>query len=179
MPRCENSSVERLSRDMCRNVLTSCRLMVNQSIWPQFVNHCEDDDLFLPHCPIAKHQAHVNRTWSCPWPLVPTTNDLATFDGIDGCGLPCKDPLYTDEEREQIRRFIAWGAGSCCALNFFAVLTFLIDWRSANKFPASVIFYINGCFMVCCLGWLVQFLADNSDVIVCRPDGTLRRNEPK
>lgn len=58
-------------------------------------------------------------------------------------------------------------------------ITFLIDWRSANKFPALVIFYINGCFMVSCIGWLVQFTSISRDVIICRKDGTLRTREPR
>lgn len=57
-------------------------------------------------------------------------------------------------------------------------ITFLIDWRSANKYPALVIFYINCCFMVSCIGWLAQFTF-GKDVIVCRKDGTLRMSEPR
>lgn len=58
-------------------------------------------------------------------------------------------------------------------------MTFLIDWKSANKYPALVIFYINGCFMVSCIGWLVQFTPGSRDVIICRKDGTLRTREPR
>lgn len=58
-------------------------------------------------------------------------------------------------------------------------VTFLIDWRSANKYPALVIFYINSCFMVSCIGWLVQFTPGSRDVIICRKDGTLRTREPR
>ncbi|XP_070156098.1 protein smoothened isoform X4 [Polyergus mexicanus] len=57
-------------------------------------------------------------------------------------------------------------------------ITFLIDWRSANKYPALVIFYINGCFLVSCIGWLVQFTPSGREVIICRKDGTLRMREP-
>lgn len=72
--------------------------------------------------------------------------------GISGCGLPCRDPLYTEDEHQQIHRLIAWGAGICLALNLLTVATFLIDWRSANKYPALVIFYINVCFAVASMG---------------------------
>lgn len=58
-------------------------------------------------------------------------------------------------------------------------ITFLLDWRSANKYPALVIFYINACFMVSCIGWLVQFTPGSRDVIICRKDGTLRTREPR
>lgn len=72
--------------------------------------------------------------------------------GISGCGLPCRDPLYTEDEHQQIHRLVAWGAGACLALNLLTVATFLIDWRSANKYPALVIFYINVCFAVASMG---------------------------
>lgn len=74
------------------------------------------------------------------------------FEGIQGCGLPCRDPLYTEDEHQQIHRLVAWGAGICLALNLLTVATFLIDWRSANKYPALVIFYINVCFAVASMG---------------------------
>ena len=55
----------------------------------------------------------------------------------------------------------------------------MIDWRSANKYPAVVIFYINCCFLVSCLGWFIQFAPGNRDVIVCRKDGSPRLTEPR
>lgn len=58
-------------------------------------------------------------------------------------------------------------------------MTFFIDWRSANKYPALVIFYINCCFLVSCIGWLAQFIPGAREGIVCRKDGTLRMSEPR
>lgn len=58
-------------------------------------------------------------------------------------------------------------------------MTFVIDWRSANKYPALGIFYINMCFMMSCIGWLVQFTPGSRDVTICRKDGTLRTREPR
>lgn len=77
--------------------------------------------------------------------------------GMSGCGLPCRDPLYTEDEHQQIHRLVAWGAGTCLALNLLTVATFLIDWRSANKYPALVIFYINVCFAVASMGYVISF----------------------
>ncbi|KAG8224389.1 hypothetical protein J437_LFUL016392 [Ladona fulva] len=59
------------------------------------------------------------------------------------------------------------------------MLTFLIDWRAANRYPALVIFYINLCFLVSTGGWLAQFVGSGArQDIVCRKDGTLRMSEP-
>ncbi|XP_058793567.1 protein smoothened-like [Phymastichus coffea] len=178
VPKCVNDTVERLSQSMCTTVFSSCRLVLNETVWPTLID-CDNEDLFMPQCRTNMLDVMFDKSWHCPAPLVPTNDSLAVFDGIDGCGIPCRDPMYTHEEHQQIRTFIAWGATTCCLLNVFAVATFLINWKSASKFPASVIFYINACFMVCCLGWLVQFSTGNNNIIVCKPDGTLRKSEPK
>lgn len=87
--------------------------------------------------------------------------------------------MYTDSEHEQIHKLVLWGAGVCLLFNLFTVATFMVDWKSANKYPALVIFYINCCFLVSCIGWLAQFYGpDSRDDIVCRKDGTLRKSEP-
>lgn len=71
---------------------------------------------------------------------------------MSGCGLPCRDPLYTEDEHHQIRRLILWGATINLSLSLFAVITFIIDWKSASKYPALVIFYINVCCVISSFG---------------------------
>lgn len=68
----------------------------------------------------------------------------------------------------------------CIFLNAFTIVTFIIDWKTANKYPALAIFYINVCFFISYCGWFVQFLgSDAREDIVCKKDGTLRRFEPR
>ncbi|XP_023239668.1 smoothened homolog [Centruroides sculpturatus] len=62
--------------------------------------------------------------------------------------------------------------------NIFQI-TFLIDWKNANKYPAVVIFYINICFLINCIGWLAQFTPGARRNIVCHQDGTFRQGEPR
>lgn len=58
-------------------------------------------------------------------------------------------------------------------------MTFLIDWSAANKYPALAIFYINFCFLISYIGWMIQFLGyDTREDVVCKKDGTLRKSEP-
>ena len=98
---------------------------------------------------------------------------------IDGCGLQCQNPLYTADEHKKIHHLIAWGSIICLICNGFTVVTFIIDWKNANKYPALVVFYINFCSMISCVGWLLQFYGPDSRTdIVCRKDGTLRISEP-
>ncbi|XP_071558096.1 protein smoothened isoform X1 [Temnothorax nylanderi] len=177
MPKCINDTVELPSQEMCKMVSGPCRMLMNNTIWPNFAK-CDNTKLFPRLCQNDIRELKFNISGKCLKPLVPTDNALSIFDGVEGCGTPCYDPLYTSDEHDQIHLFIRWAAGICCFFNLVTIVTFLIDWRSANKYPALVIFYINSCFMVSCIGWLVQFTPGSRDVIICRKDGTLRTREP-
>ncbi|XP_060811636.1 protein smoothened isoform X2 [Bombus pascuorum] len=176
MPKCINDTVDLPSQEMCKMVSGPCRIVFNHTIWPSFVK-CENTDLFPRLCKNDIRELKFNISGKCLRPLVPTDNALAIFEGVEGCGTQCNDPLFTPDEHKQIHSFIAWAAGICGSFNLFTVITFLIDWRSANKYPALVVFYINCCFMMSCIGWLAQFTGSR-EVIVCRKDGTLRMSEP-
>ncbi|KAL0106682.1 hypothetical protein PUN28_015319 [Cardiocondyla obscurior] len=177
MPKCINDTVELPSQEMCKMVSGPCRMLMNHTMWPNFAK-CDNTKLFPRLCQNDIRELKFNISGKCLKPLVPTDNALSIFDGVEGCGTQCYDPLYTSDEHNQIHSFIIWGASICCTFNLFTIITFLIDWRSANKYPALVIFYINCCFMVSCIGWLVQFTPGSRDVIICRKDGTLRTREP-
>ena len=88
---------------------------------------------------------------------------------------------------KHIYRILIWEMNSWLLFKYSCIyiifcefqLTFCIDWRSGNKYPALVIFYINCCFLVSCIGWLAQFIPGAREDIVCRKDGTLRMSEPR
>lgn len=101
------------------------------------------------------------------------------FLGVDGCSIQCKDVLYTKVEHQQIHKLMIYCLLFCMISNAFAIFTFIIDWRTGNKYPAMAIFYINVCFFISYCGWVVQFLSsDTREDIVCKKDGTLRKHEP-
>ncbi|XP_011168760.2 protein smoothened isoform X2 [Solenopsis invicta] len=177
MPKCINDTVELPSSELCKIVSGPCRMLMNHTIWPSFAK-CENTKLFARLCQNDMRESKFNTTGKCLKPLVPTDNALSIFDGVEGCGTQCYNPLYTPDEHNQIHTLIGWAASICLACNLFTIITFLIDWRSANKYPASVIFYINVCFMVSCIGWLIQFIPGSRDEIICGKDGTLRTREP-
>nr|XP_032519081.1 protein smoothened isoform X2 [Danaus plexippus plexippus] len=180
MPNCESINGQDMvhlpSYEMCKITMEPCAILYNTSYFPSFLK-C-NATLFPPKCENAAREMKFNTTGKCLPPLIHTDKRHHFYEGISGCGVPCRDPLYTEDEHAQIHRLIAWGAGSCLALNLLTVATFLIDWRSANKYPALVIFYINVCFAVASMGWLVQFGVGSRDDIVCSKDGTRRQGEP-
>ncbi|XP_013199378.2 protein smoothened isoform X1 [Amyelois transitella] len=180
MPKCEEilgqDMVYLPSFEMCKITMEPCAIVYNTTYFPSFLK-C-NTSYFPTKCETPAREMKFNTTGKCIEPLIHTDKVQHFYEGISGCGLPCRDPLYTEDEHQQIHRLVAWGAGICLALNLLTVATFLIDWRSANKYPALVIFYINVCFAVASMGWLVQFGVGSRDDIICSKDGTRRRGEP-
>ncbi|XP_055640934.1 protein smoothened [Toxorhynchites rutilus septentrionalis] len=180
-PKCEKINGEDMvylpSLEMCKITLEPCRLLYNTTYFPEFLK-C-NETLYPSKCNNdVREEMKFNATGQCLKPLVAADSPANYYKDIEGCGLQCKDPLYTDHEHRQIHKLIAWGAAVCLAFNLFTIATFVIDWHNANKYPALVIFYINFCFMVSCVGWLAQFTPGGREDIVCRKDGTLRSSEP-
>lgn len=56
-------------------------------------------------------------------PLVPTDNPSAFYEGTEGCGMQCANPMFTPDEHRQIHELIAWAGGVCAAVNFFTVVS--------------------------------------------------------
>ncbi|KAH6919918.1 hypothetical protein HPB50_029094 [Hyalomma asiaticum] len=57
-------------------------------------------------------------------------------------------------------------------------LTFLIGWHESRQYPNVMVFYMNLCLLLMCVGWMAQFLPGAREDITCRRDGTLRSGEP-
>ncbi|CAD7078690.1 unnamed protein product [Hermetia illucens] len=180
VPKCEkikNKDMVYLpSLEMCKITLEPCRLLYNESFFPDFLR-CNETQ-FPPKCNNDVREMKFNGTGECIRPLVSAESSSSYYPGIEGCGVQCEDPLYTDDEHRQIHKLIAWGASLCLASNLFVVATFFIDWENANKYPAVIVFYLNFCFLISCLGWIAQFTPGSREDIVCRKDGTLRHSEP-
>lgn len=177
MPRCEDDKVELPPQELCKMALSACRILELERGWTSPLR-CDDPSRFPPNCTSDAREVRFNTTAECLPPLVPTDSPSAFYEGTEGCGMQCANPMFTSDEHHQIQGMIAWAGGLCAAVNLFTVITFLIDWRSANKYPALIIFYINCCFLMVCVGFLAQFLPGAREGIVCRKDGTLRMSEP-
>ncbi|XP_034472010.1 protein smoothened isoform X2 [Drosophila innubila] len=179
-PKCEEINGQDMvylpSYEMCKITLEPCRVLYNTTFFPKFLR-C-NETLFPTKCSNDAREMKFNVTGKCMPPLVPADNAASYYPGIEGCGVQCKDPLYTDDEHRQIHKLIGYGGTLCLLSNLFVVATFLIDWQNANKYPAVIVFYINLCFLISCFGWLVQFTSGSREDIVCRKDGTLRHSEP-
>ncbi|XP_044253249.1 protein smoothened isoform X2 [Tribolium madens] len=178
MPKCENGKVDLPSREMCQLTLKPCKMFYNSSIFPKFLN-CDDGRIFSSNCKNDVQELRFNTTGFCMEPLVKTDNQNWFYPDVEECGLRCKDSLYTENEHYQIHKLIGYCVLVCGFFNFFTIVTFIIDWTTANKYPALTIFYMNICFFISYGGWFIQFLSsDTREDIVCKKDGTLRKSEP-
>lgn len=58
--------------------------------------------------------------------MVQTDNPASHYDGVEGCGVQCDNPLFTPDERYQIHRLVAWAATACLIFNLFTVVSIFL-----------------------------------------------------
>ena len=68
-------------------------------------------------------QLEFNKTASCVAPLIATNNPSSWYDDVVGCGVQCRNPLFTDEEHDQVHTFIAVWGSVCLLCTLFAVVS--------------------------------------------------------
>jgi len=180
MPRCHNQTISLVPYQLCKVAQQPCRVIKEiHGDWPDFLQ-CDNEKTFSKDCNNLENgkRLRFNTSAICSPPLVATKNKESYFSSINECGVQCRSPLLTDREYDRIHSFVAVTAGLCLAVTVLAVITFLLDWQGANRYPALAIFYINICFAISCIGFLAQFVPGAREDIVCRTDGTQRRAEP-
>ncbi|KFM68595.1 Smoothened-like protein, partial [Stegodyphus mimosarum] len=177
MPKCENGSIFLPSQEMCRITRGPCKSVEVKHSWPSFLR-CENKKLFPPRCRNPLQEVKFNTSYKCIPPLVETDNKDNWFHEVEGCGIQCQNPFFTEEEHDNNHFLIKIFAGACFAMGLFAVVTSLIRWKAANRYPGVIIFYINICVIVASFGWLIQFFPGARERIVCRHDGTMHLHQP-
>ncbi|XP_041360515.1 smoothened homolog [Gigantopelta aegis] len=181
LPKCDDNTMvlEYPSREVCERTRGPCKIVDNYNKgWPDFLQ-C-DQPYFKTNCETDTYEKITfNTTGRCEPPLIATRNKESWYEDVDGCGLQCQNPLFTDSEHRQVHIFVAFWGSVCLITTCFTVLTFVIDWKNASRYPALILFFINGCFFIGSIGWLAQFAGDARNDIVCRSDGTVRSGEPQ
>ncbi|XP_031627808.1 protein smoothened [Contarinia nasturtii] len=182
LPKCTKSKGKEYvylpSYEMCQATVEPCRVLYDTDFFPSYLKcdekvfpckNCSNDVREMKFTPISSQ---------CISPLVATDSAINYYPDIEGCGLQCRDPMYTEGEHESVQTLIFWGATLCLVCNFYMIATFSIhDWRH-SKHPAWNLFYISICLLCNWIGWMLQFVPGHRDNIVCRRDGTLRYSEP-
>ncbi|XP_076015139.1 protein smoothened [Genypterus blacodes] len=174
MPKCENGRVELPSQSLCVSTRRPCSIVDQERGWPGFLK-C---DKFPMGCPNEMQKLKFNTSGHCEAPLVKTDIQSSWYKDVEGCGIQCDNPLFTEEEHDDMHAYIAYFGTITLLCTFFTLATFLADWKNSNRYPAVILFYINACFFVGSIGWLAQFLDGAREEIVCKSDNTMRLGEP-
>lgn len=177
MPKCENGRVELPSQSLCLATRRPCSIVDQERGWPNFLK-CEDKDKFPMGCSNEVQKLKFNTSGQCEAPLVKTDIQSSWYKDVEGCGIQCDNPLFTEEEHNDMHAYIAYFGSITLLCTFFTLATFLADWKNSNRYPAVILFYINACFFVGSIGWLAQFLDGARKEIVCKSDNTMRLGEP-
>ncbi|XP_042367605.1 smoothened homolog [Plectropomus leopardus] len=174
MPKCENGRVELPSQSLCLATRRPCSIVDQERGWPNFLK-C---DKFPVGCSNEVQKLKFNMSGQCEAPLVKTDIQSSWYKDVEGCGIQCDNPLFTEEEHNDMHAYIAYFGTITLLCTFFTLATFLADWKNSNRYPAVILFYINACFFVGSIGWLAQFLDGAREEIVCKSDNTMRLGEP-
>uniref|UniRef100_A0A8C5R5I9 Protein smoothened n=1 Tax=Leptobrachium leishanense TaxID=445787 RepID=A0A8C5R5I9_9ANUR len=176
MPKCEGGKVELPSQGLCQATRGPCTIVERERGWPDFLK-CSTDR-FPEGCPNEVQNIKFNSSGQCESPLVRTDNPKSWYEDVEGCGIQCENPLFTETEHREMHVYIAIFSSVTIFCTFFTLATFLSDWKNSNRYPAVILFYVNACFFLGSIGWLAQFMDGARKEIVCRGDGTMRLGEP-
>lgn len=177
-PRCVDGLVTLPSHETCRLVRGFCRITaLDSDRWPFFLR-CQQEGTFASGCKDTMREIKFNTTSRCLEPLVGTPRETSWYPEVEGCGIGCRHPLLTEDERTSMRTFVGVIVALATVACLFAVLTFLIGWHESRQYPNVMVFYMNLCLLLMCVGWMAQFLPGAREDITCRRDGTLRSGEP-
>ncbi|KAG1953026.1 smoothened [Pimephales promelas] len=177
MPKCENGKVELPSQHLCQATRKPCSIVERERGWPNFLK-CENKEQFPKGCQNEVQKIKFNTSGQCEAPLVKTDIQASWYKDVEGCGIQCNNPLFTENEHSDMHSYIAIFGSLTLLCTFFTLATFLADWKNSNRYPAVILFYVNACFFIGSIGWLAQFMDGARKEIVCKSDDTMRLGEP-
>lgn len=118
-----------------------------------------------------------NSLGQCEVFLVWIDNFKSWYEDVEGCGIQCQNLFFIEVEYQDMYSYIVvFGVviGFCM---FFILVIFVVDWWNLNCYFVVIFFYVNVCFFVGSIGWLVQFMDGVCWEIVCCVDGIMRFGE--
>ena len=64
-----------------------------------------------------------NTTGKCEPPLVRTVLPESWYPGVEGCGIPCDNPLFSQDEHKRVHTFVAVFGSICLLCTLFTVVS--------------------------------------------------------
>uniref|UniRef100_A0A7M5V9W0 G-protein coupled receptors family 2 profile 2 domain-containing protein n=3 Tax=Clytia hemisphaerica TaxID=252671 RepID=A0A7M5V9W0_9CNID len=117
--------------------------------------------------------------WAIQWNYQNQKQDNEIVNTTSGCALSCDNQIQVFRSGQlQVDGPIICFSLLGIIASSFTVLSFLIDWKSQNRYPALILFITSICFMMCFLGWIIQFFGVGRK-ISCDPTNLRRNKEPR
>lgn len=63
--------------------------------------------LLFSHCQNEVQNIKFNSSGQCEAPLVRTDNPKSWYEDVEGCGIQCQNPLFTEAEHQDMHSYIA------------------------------------------------------------------------
>lgn len=82
---------------------------------------------------------------------------------MPNCGIPCKGPFFTNDEKEFAGIWIALWSGLCFISTLMTLTTFIID-TERFKYPERPIVFLSACYFMVAIGYLSKFFMQNEDI---------------
>ncbi|XP_055371822.1 frizzled-2-like [Condylostylus longicornis] len=83
--------------------------------------------------------------------------------GVPNCGIPCKGPFFTSEEKEFANIWIALWSGLCFISTLMTLTTFIID-TERFKYPERPIVFLSACYFMVAIGYLSKTFMGNDEI---------------
>ncbi len=145
MPKCENGKVELPSQHLCQATRKPCSIVERERGWPNFLK-CENKEQFPKGCQVSHPFAYAQKVWSglhmwpnfdfqnevqkikfntsgqCEAPLVKTDIQASWYKDVEGCGIQCNNPLFTEDEHSDMHNYIAIFGSLTLLCTFFTLV---------------------------------------------------------
>nr|XP_013798618.1 PREDICTED: smoothened homolog [Apteryx mantelli mantelli] len=119
MPKCEDGQVELPSQTLCLATRAPCTIVERERGWPDFLK-CTPDR-FPEGCPNEVQNIKFNSSGQCEAPLVRTDNPKSWYEDVEGCGIQCQNPLFTEKEHREMHVYIAAFSSITIFCTFFTL----------------------------------------------------------
>jgi len=187
LPKCtELKEVILPSRKLCFQARQMCK-DVSQHVdgWPELLD-CNKGHFAESECRGFKSKPATNEpaSWTllqrnfsegtCVEPLVPTGEVTSYFNAFNGCGLKCRDPSFSDKDREDTSRLMLAISIFCLGASLTSIVTFLRAGLQEVKYP---VFWMQVSCLLVSAGMAMQAIVP-ADAITCQEDGTRRVDAP-
>lgn len=77
----------------------------------------------LPLCQNEVQNIKFNSSGQCEAPLVRTDNPKSWYEDVEGCGIQCQNPLFTEAEHQDMHSYIAAFGAVTGLCTFFTLVS--------------------------------------------------------